>query len=74
MILVRLRTGMAGKKVAQNFSFSETHLSRVFATWINFLEAELKNLNSFPSMEEIRRNFPQLFKNFSNTRVVLDAP
>ncbi|CAN7937333.1 unnamed protein product [Ixodes hexagonus] len=73
MVLVRLRTGMAGKEMARNFGVSEGTLSKVFTTWMNFLQRELKALTRFPSLHEVQENLPHAFRNFPNTRVVLDG-
>ncbi|CAN7985554.1 unnamed protein product, partial [Ixodes hexagonus] len=73
MVLVRLRTGMAGKELARNFGVSEGTLSKVFTTWMNFLQRELKALTRFPSLHEVQENLPHAFRNFPNTRVVLDG-
>lgn len=73
MVLVKLHTGMPGKEIARNFGVSESKLSRVFATWMNFLYVELKKITAFPTTNEIKGNLPKSFQDFPNTRVVLDA-
>ncbi|XP_037565620.1 uncharacterized protein LOC119445381 isoform X2 [Dermacentor silvarum] len=73
MVLVRLRTGMRGKELARNFSISESQVSRIFTTWINFLERELRHLNHIPSREQILPHLPKSFRHFENTRLILDA-
>ncbi|XP_037529268.1 uncharacterized protein LOC119406607 [Rhipicephalus sanguineus] len=64
---------MLGMELARNFGMSESQVSRVFTTWINFLERELSHLNHIPSREEIRAHLPKSFRHFENTRLVLDA-
>lgn len=73
MVLVRLKTGMAGRELARNFMMSPTQVSRIFATWINFLEQELEQLTKLPTREAIAQYLPKSFKGFENTRLVLDA-
>lgn len=73
LLLVRLRTGMSERELARNFTLSESQVSRIFATWINFLQRELKKLTNIPSQEAIRQHLPKSFQNFKNTRLVLDA-
>lgn len=73
MVLVRLRTGMAGKEIARNFGISEGQVSKVFTTWINFLQRELRAITLFPTVLEIQEHLPDAFHNFPNTRVVLDG-
>ncbi|CAN7943187.1 unnamed protein product [Ixodes hexagonus] len=72
MALVRLRTGMAGREMARNFGVHEGTVSRVFSTWINFLQRELSTLTRFPSLHEIQMYLPHAFRHFPNTRIVLD--
>ncbi|KAM7295911.1 uncharacterized protein LOC121833803 [Ixodes scapularis] len=73
MVLVRLRTGMAGKELARNFNISEGQVSKVFVTWIKFLQRQLRVLLQFPTVAEIQPNLPNAFHKFSNTRAVLDG-
>ncbi|CAN7978992.1 unnamed protein product [Ixodes persulcatus] len=73
MVLVRLRTGMAGRELSRNFSITEAHVSKVFTTWINFLQRELRALTYFPTVLETREKLPDSFQKFPNTRIVLDA-
>ncbi|XP_072145158.1 uncharacterized protein [Dermacentor andersoni] len=72
-VLVRLKTGMAGREPAHNFLMSPNQVSRIFATWINFLVLELEQLTKFPTREAIAQHLPKSFKGFENTRLVLDA-
>ncbi|CAN7998195.1 unnamed protein product [Ixodes pacificus] len=73
MVLVRLRRGMSGEELARNFMMSESQVSRIFATWINFLQRELRMLTTLPSREAIKPHLPKSFRGFENTRLVLDA-
>ncbi|KAM7295722.1 hypothetical protein ISCGN_020994 [Ixodes scapularis] len=73
MVLVRLRTGMAGRELSRNFNITEAHVSKVFTTWINFLQRELRALIYFPTVLETRKKLPDSFHKFPNTRIVLDA-
>lgn len=73
MVLVRLKTGMAGRELARNFMMSPTQVSRIFATWINFLEQELEQLTKLPTREAIAQYLPKSFKGLENTRLVLNA-
>lgn len=64
---------MRGMELARNFGMSESQVSRIFTTWTNFLEWELKHLNHIPSREEIGAHLPKSSRHFENTRLVLDA-
>jgi hypothetical protein len=53
---------------------SESTVSRIIVTWINFLYFQLKELDIWPSREIINETMPNDFKRkFPNTRVILDA-
>ncbi|XP_077533318.1 uncharacterized protein LOC144145537 isoform X2 [Haemaphysalis longicornis] len=73
MVLVRLRTGMSTEEVARNFMLSESQVSRIFSTWINFLQRELRRLTNIPPKEDMAQHLPKSFKGFEDTRLVLDA-
>ncbi|XP_075539461.1 uncharacterized protein LOC142574199 [Dermacentor variabilis] len=73
MVLVRLKTGMPGEEVARNFLMSASHVSRIFATWVNFLELELEARMQMPTIEMIPPHLPGCFRGLENTRLVLDA-
>ncbi|CAN7941798.1 unnamed protein product [Ixodes hexagonus] len=73
MVLVRLRRGMAGREIARLFGISEGQVSKVFATWINFLQRELRAVTLFPTVSELQHHLPDAFHKFPNTRVVLDG-
>lgn len=73
MVLVRLRNGMPGEEVARNFLTSTSQVSRIFTTWVNFLEVELEARVQMPTREAIASYLPKSFRGFENTRLVLDA-
>lgn len=73
MVLYRLRTGVCAKEIARMFGISEATLSRVFCSWVNFLDKELVALTKFPTLNEVQKHMPNSFKDFSNTIVVLDC-
>ncbi|XP_040071266.3 uncharacterized protein LOC120843875 [Ixodes scapularis] len=73
MVLTRLRTGMAGREMARNFGVHEATVSRLFTTWINFLQRELSTLTRLTSLHEIQMYLPHAFRYFLNTRIVLDG-
>lgn len=73
MVLVWLRTGMSGKEIARNFGISGRHFSRVFATWLNFFQRQLKTLTRFPTCEELQCHLLAAFTKFSDMSVILDG-
>ncbi|XP_064488294.1 uncharacterized protein LOC135400379 [Ornithodoros turicata] len=64
---------MSGKEIARNFGIPEGQFSMVFCTWINLLQSTLKKVLHFPKVHQIQAYLPPSFKNFSNTRLVLDT-
>ena len=74
MVLVRLRCGLMGVDISQRFVISEAHVSRIWATWLQFLYHRLRALPISASRDYIQQTMPQPFKEtYSNTRVVIDC-
>lgn len=73
MVFYRLRTRVCAKEVARAFGISELSLSRIFCTWANFLDKELSALMRLPSLSEVQRYMPESFRDFPNTRAILDC-
>lgn len=74
LTLLKLRQASDNKMIAVLFNISETTVSRVVRTWINFLYFQLKELNTWPSGKVVSEHMPERFKNkFPSTRVILDA-
>lgn len=48
MVVVRLRLGLTLTDLALRFGVSESTISRIFTTWINFLYFHLKDLCQMP--------------------------
>ena len=70
---MRLKVGLYVVDLSERFGVSTTHISRIFTTWVNFLNHELKLLFPYPSQEVIRRNLPESFKEYPTTRIVIDG-
>ena len=74
MTLVRLRLGLAEQDLAYRFGISQSTVSRITCTWINFLYVKLKELPLWPPKELVKANMPKEFKErYPATRVILDA-
>lgn len=74
LLLVRLRLGLLEQDLADRFEISCATVSRIFATWINFLYFKFKQFSLWPPQEVVRSNMPNLFKDkYPATRVILDA-
>jgi len=74
LTMVRLRTGMHGSILADIFGVSESRVSQIFATWINFLHQVLKPLIKWPSKSKVKKRMPSSFKkHYPNTRAIIDC-
>ncbi|XP_021347934.1 uncharacterized protein LOC110446917 [Mizuhopecten yessoensis] len=74
MVLMKLRQAKEDVELSLFFKVSESTVSRIVVTWINFLYFQLKELDIWPSKEIIKEYMPSDFhRKFPNTRVILDA-
>ena len=74
MTLVRLRLGLFEQDLAHRFGVSQSTVSRITCTWINFLYLKLEELPLWPPKELVKSNLPKPFRsNYLSTRVILDA-
>ena len=74
MFLNKLRLGSFDQDLADKFSVSQSTVSRIVLTWVNFLYATLAAQPLWPSRERVQKYMPQSFKKlYPNTRVVIDC-
>ena len=63
-----------GGRLAHRFGISEAHVSRIWATWLEFLYHELRALPIWASHDYIQQTMPQPFKEtYPNTHVIIDC-
>ena len=55
LTLVRLRTGMVASVLADLFGVSETRVSQIFNTWINFMSQVFQPLLKWPSKKTVKK-------------------
>ena len=73
LVLVRLRLGLMEQDIAYRFNISQSTVSRIIHTWINFLFLQFKEL-LWPKKEDVMEYMPQAFKEqYPSTRVIIDA-
>ena len=73
-VLARLRLAVPATDICVRMGLTEASYSRLFATWIPFLAAELKMLFPFPSRKMIDSWMPQTFRDrYPNTRIIIDC-
>lgn len=74
LILIKLRCAKGNVELSLMFEISESTVSRIFNTWVNFLYFQLKELEMWPSREVVNDFMPQDFKQkFPTTRIILHA-
>lgn len=73
MVLIRLKVGLFIRDLAERFDISQSQFSKIFTTWINFLNAELPLIFPFPSQEKVSDLLPKSFANYPTTRVIIDC-
>ena len=70
---IRLRLGLMQAHFADIFNISESTVSRILTTWINFIYDCSRDMIPWPSTEQILYNLPSAFIDFPNTQIVLDC-
>ncbi|XP_066304508.1 putative nuclease HARBI1 [Branchiostoma lanceolatum] len=73
LVLFRLKVGLFHKDLAVRFGLSESSVSRIVGTWINFLYVEIPALFPFPSQTAIRAAMPVQFSKYPTTRIIIDC-
>jgi hypothetical protein len=70
---MRLRLGLLQVHLGDIFKISESTVSRILTTWINFIYDCSKELIPWPSKEKLLYKLPRAFMDFPNTQIVLDC-
>jgi len=74
LFLCRLRQGLPEQDLATRFHVSQSTVSRICVTWVNFLYFMLGSLPIWPSRKTVDELMPDCFKHtFPATRVILDC-
>ena len=74
LVMIRLRLGLLEKDLAYRFGISQSTVSRILITWINFLYLQFQCIPLWPSKEIIVADMPESFRRlYPSTRVILDA-
>ena len=74
LMLCRMRLGLLEQDLAYRFGISQSTVSRVITTWINFCYSKFKEVPIWPSREVVDNNMPQIFRNlYPSTRCIIDA-
>ena len=74
LVLVRLHLDLKEYDLARRFDFSQSTVSRIFLTWINYCYLRLGMLPCWPDRDTIKDTMPAFFKEqYPRTTVILDA-
>lgn len=74
MVLLRLRLGLFERDLGYRFGVSQSTVSWILITWINFIYLQLQTIPLWPSRAMINADMPDCFKSmYPSTRVILDA-
>ena len=74
LFFCRVRCSLMEKDLAFRFQISQSTVSRIFITWINFLYFKFKDIPIWPSKHQVNHFMPPLFKEFyPSTRCIIDA-
>jgi hypothetical protein len=70
---MRLRLGLLQEHLADIFKVSESTVSRILNTWVNFIYDASQKIVPWPTKEQILYNLPRAFMDFEKTQIVLDC-
>lgn len=73
LTLVRIKRGFGLTHLEYLFGISESHISRIFTTWVNLLSKCMEQLIIWPAKNVVKDNLPNSFQQFSNTRCIIDC-
>ena len=73
LTLIRLRRGYDNEMLSSMFAMSASQASKIFLSWVCYLDQVLAPLIQYPSKEMVADNLPDCFEAFPNTRVILDC-
>ncbi|XP_064466436.1 uncharacterized protein LOC135377729 [Ornithodoros turicata] len=74
LVLVRLRLGLFEQDLAERFGISQSTVSRICTSWLNFMYVKLGKLPLWQSRSVVDQTLPKVFlEKYPTTRVILDA-
>lgn len=72
--MCRLRQGFPERHLGHLFDISQSTVSRIVISWVNFMYLRFGQLNIWPSRKVVNDNMPQDFKGkYPNTRAIIDC-
>lgn len=74
LVLARLRLGLLEEDIATRAGLSQSHMSRIFITWVDFLHSRLRSFPIWPSRKAVDNSMPASFRDmYPKTRVIIDC-
>ena len=74
LVMCRLRQGFAECHLGHLYNISQSTVSRIIISWVNFMYLRFGQLNIWPSRKCVDDNMPQDFKKkYPNTRAIIDC-
>ena len=74
IVVSRLRCDLLEKDLAFRLGISVAHVSRICATWIDFLHSRFRALPIWAPRQTVDETMPECFKeSYPNTRVIVDC-
>jgi len=73
MVMMRLWLGLLLKDLEYRFKISASSVSKIFNAWILFMSVCLRSIVLLPTLKVLQMRVPKCFKQFSDTRVILDC-
>ena len=70
---VRFYMGLLEQDLAVRFKISKSSVSHITCTWINLMYHSLKAIEHYPAWHIVKKYMPQVFDNYPNTRLIIDA-
>lgn len=74
MTMMKLKQNKCNFELSKFFNVSQSTVSNIFITWVNFIYQLWTKIDIWPSKELVQYYMPRHFKNFdTNLRVILDG-
>lgn len=73
LVLMRLRLGLLLKDLEYRFKISTSTVSKIFNSWISFMFECMQSIVFLPELEVLKMHIPLCFKDFDDTRIILDC-
>lgn len=74
LVMCRLRQGFAERHLGHLYNVSQSTVSRIVISWVNFMNLRFGQLNIWPSREVGDDTMPQDFQSkYPNTRAIIDC-